>query len=199
MYGLSKSELAILCIMIRRRRFGGSTIDTGSIKNALPEEYKEGVKKNVGALFTKGFLMRKPKGDDYVYSIRPVNRECEWILSEIKKNLEDIWEYLKTPEKPEDKIKEYVYPELIDLIHSSAKKSKYVRIKEILQTKDFDFEYEGKKYYKAEIHLFITCPSTKEEFDTKFKIGIQDFNEIREVRCPFCDRVHYLRCFNIVR
>ncbi|GCC10720.1 hypothetical protein IPdc08_00753 [archaeon] len=201
--GISNQEILILCIMIKNRCYGGVTIDSGKIRRQLPhkksghQDYRERVSKALKQLHKKGFLKSKPKSDDIVYTLSP-SKEVEPIFNDIKDNLSTYWKSITEPEgenRPD--IKEFVNPVLVDLIRSTISGSKFLKLIKITYSKVN--EEEDGDFFKAEVYVEVECPKMGEKKIEKITLGIGDLYEIFEIRCNYCNKIHRIRNFDIIR
>lgn len=158
-YGLSERQALILCIMIRKKCYGGATIDYGTLKRNLPQEYQNKVKEEMDKLEKKGFLKSKPKQDDRVYSIAP-ERPVKRVLHEIKDRVDDIWSSITEPEEEEYDAKEFIHPILSEMIETTISNSPLVSLRGLSTSEEKDENFP--EYYKAKLHLEIVCPKTRE-------------------------------------
>ncbi len=179
-------------------------MDSGKIKRQLPhkksgqqDDYRERVGKALKQLHKKGFLKSKPKSDDIVYTLHP-SKETEHILNDIKDNLNTYWKSITEPEgenRPD--IKEFVNPVLVDLILSTISVSRFLKLIEISYSKG-NKEDDG-DFFKAEVHVEVECPKMREKKTEKITVGIGDLYNTFEIRCNYCNKIHIIRNFDIIR
>jgi len=201
---LGDQALAVLCVFARGRHGvsarGWVTIDPGSIAHRLPQRLRAGVKGTCEYLYKQGFLARKPKSDDIVYSLKTnLPADLATIVAKIQAD-PTIFDKVRKglplsspPPPPFEGIS--VHPGLVERIEGTLSKSPRLQIITVDEEAEVELEDEesGTAYHRVSVWLKVRCTGCSEHFEHRIILGYLDQFESSSARCPSCGRGHTFR------
>lgn len=83
------------------------------------------------------------------------------------------------------------------MIETTISNSPLVSLRGLSTSEEKDENFP--EYYKAKLHLEIVCPKTRERIVDTLVVDIATIYERRRIFCRYCNGVHIMSNFDIVK